>query len=331
MVLRDVDLWVRRGERIGIIGVNGAGKTTLLRMLAGELAPDAGAVRLGHKVKVGHFAQHHADALSGSRTILEEVAARNPRASATAVRTLLGTFLFSDEDVEKPVGVLSGGERARVALARMLIDPGNLLLLDEPTNHLDLESSESLAESLTTFDGTVVFVSHNRSFVRKLATRIWDVADGRVVIYPGTLDDYLDRHRGEADTSSDAKPTPEPGSTQVQPKPGPAVASPPVRTREDRQAKKREEARRRAERAKAVGPLEREAAELEARIEALEATQRERNLQLADPALYDDPPRRERVLGEYQRDAAELSELTERWELAQARLEAALSELDPVD
>jgi ATP-binding cassette, subfamily F, member 3 len=329
-VLSGVDLWVRRGERVGIIGVNGAGKTTLLRLIAGELQSDAGAVRLGHKVKVGHFAQHHADALDGRRTVFDEISARNPRASATSVRTLLGTFLFSDEDVDKPIGVLSGGERARVALARMLVDPGNLLLLDEPTNHLDLDSSESLAESLTTYDGTVVFVSHNRSFVRKLATRIWDVADGRVEIYPGSLDDYLDRHRGDsadATTASSGRPvevradhaTP---ATQAMP-----VSAPVVRTRGEKQAKKREEARRRAERAKVVGPLEREAAQVEAKIEALEATQRERNLLLADPALYDDPPRRERVLGEYQRDAAALAELTERWELAQSRLEAALEEL----
>jgi ATP-binding cassette, subfamily F, member 3 len=329
-VLNGVDLWVRRGERVGIIGVNGAGKTTLLRLIAGELQADAGAVRLGHKVKVGHFAQHHADALDGRRTIFEEVSARNPRASETAVRTLLGTFLFSDEDVDKPVGVLSGGERARVALARMLIDPGNLLLLDEPTNHLDLESSESLAESLTTFDGTVVFVSHNRSFVRKLATRIWDVSGGRVEIYPGTLDDYLDRHRGEPGNAL-GEPAAEPEVEVRESKATSTALAAPVRSRSEKQARKREEARRRAERAKLVGPLQKEAAALEAKIEALEAAQRKRNLLLADPELYDDPPRRERVLGEYQQDAAAVAELTERWELVSARLEATLVELNEAD
>src|SRR5690606_4982747 len=150
----------------------GAGKTTLLRTIAGELQADAGAITFGNKIKVGYYAQHHADALSSDRTVFEEVAAVDPSAGQTRVRTILGAFLFSGDDVDKPIRVLSGGERARVALAKLLLKPGNLLLMDEPTNHLDLESSESLAESLKTYDGTLLFVSHNRSFVRALATRI---------------------------------------------------------------------------------------------------------------------------------------------------------------
>src|SRR5690606_37034862 len=130
----------QRGEKIGIIGKNGAGKTTLLKMIAGELPADGGTIGLGHKVKVGYYAQHHADTLQSGRTVFEEVAAANPRAGATRVRTLLGSFLFNEEDVDKPIDVLSGGERARVALAKILIDPGNVLLMDEPTNHLDLVS-----------------------------------------------------------------------------------------------------------------------------------------------------------------------------------------------
>src|SRR5690606_37509594 len=149
------------GDKIGIIGINGAGKTTLLRMIAGEIPLDAGELELGHKVTPGYYAQHHAESLHRELTVFEEVAQQDPHAGQTRVRTILGAFLYSGDDVDKKIGVLSGGERARVALAKVLVKPGNLLLMDEPTNHLDLESSESLAESLATYDGTLLFVSHN--------------------------------------------------------------------------------------------------------------------------------------------------------------------------
>jgi ATP-binding cassette, subfamily F, member 3 len=367
VVFPGIDLRVQRGEKIGIIGKNGAGKTTLLKLLAGELRPDAGTIKLGNNVKVGYYAQHHAETLQASRTVFEEVAAANPRASATRVRTLLGSFLFHEEDVDKPVNVLSGGERARVALARILIDPGNVLLMDEPTNHLDLDSSEALAEALTTFDGSLVFVSHNRSFIRTLATRIFDVADGRVETYPGTLDEYIDRHRdperakaaaaeaeaaarqGKARPGAAGKPAVRPaseaapgpagarrGKGEVAPPKGKVEAPPPKgdpfaeipgETREQRRARRREEAERRAERSKALGPLERRIKAMEARIEELEAKQRERNLALADPTVYADATRRDTLLSEYQRDSAELGELAEAWELAQAELDEARTAL----
>src|SRR5690606_35074708 len=171
-------------------------------------------------------------------------------------RTLLGAFLFSDDDVDKPIKVLSGGERARVALAKLLVDPGNLVLMDEPTNHLDLESAESLAESLTTYDGTLLFVSHNRSFVRRLATRIWNVEDGKVETYPGTLDEYIDHHAGRM-PSSGAPPDPD-GRSQPSVRPSAERRQAPAASREtrpsaserpigqkERRARKREEAERR--------------------------------------------------------------------------------------
>ncbi len=345
VVFPGIDLRVQRGEKIGIIGKNGAGKTTLLKMIAGELPADAGEIALGNKVKVGYYAQHHAESLQSGRTVLEEVAAANPRAGVTRVRTLLGSFLFHEEDVDKPVDVLSGGERARVALAKILIDPGNVLLMDEPTNHLDLDSSEALAAALTTFDGSLVFVSHNRSFIRTLATRIWDVGDGRVETYPGTLDEYIERHRdptkveaaraeaspGPAGARGSAKPAPvakvaAKGAAKpaAKPAPKPALEVPgSAESREQRRNRKREEAQRRSERAKAIGPLERRIKTMEARIEALEAQQRERNLALADVAVYADAKRRDTLLTEYQRDSAELGELAEAWELAQAELDEA--------
>ena len=341
VVLEGVDLSVRRGEKIGIIGVNGAGKTTLLRTIAGELQADGGAITFGNKVKVGYYAQHHADALRGDRTIFEEVSAEDPSAGQTRVRTILGAFLFTGDDVDKPIRVLSGGERARVALAKLLIKPGNLLLMDEPTNHLDLESSESLAESLKTYDGTLMFVSHNRSFVRALATRIWDVADGKVETYPGTLDEYLDSSRRRRDGEPEPARAPEralqarAAAQAPDPKarnqgtgsPGKvAKASPEPQQHRGKEARRRE-AELRAERNKVVGPLRKKVTAMEAEIAALEAEQRRRSALLADPATYADSARRNELLTGYQKDATALEELTARWEVAQAELEGLEAEL----
>ncbi|MBZ5709093.1 ABC-F family ATP-binding cassette domain-containing protein [Nannocystis pusilla] len=335
VVLDGVDLSVRRGEKIGIIGVNGAGKTTLLRTIAGELQPDGGTITFGNKIKVGYYAQHHADALRSERTVFEEVAAVDPGAGQTRVRTILGAFLFSGDDVEKPIRVLSGGERARVALAKLLLKPGNLLLMDEPTNHLDLESSESLAESLKTYDGTLLFVSHNRSFVRALATRIWDVEGGKVETYPGTLDEYMDssRRRREGESTPTRAPAPAralehaPKGRSEQTGRNDKVqtdrADPPKPGREAR----RREAERRSERNRLLGPLRKRVAAMEGEIAALETEQRRRSALLADPATYADNARRSELLDGYRRDATALEELTARWEVAQAELEGMEAEV----
>ncbi|MFL5302936.1 MAG: ABC-F family ATP-binding cassette domain-containing protein, partial [Anaeromyxobacteraceae bacterium] len=183
VVYKDLTSGVQRGERVAIIGANGAGKTTLLRIVAGELAADRGTVTLGHNVVPGYYAQHHFErgeggdtfgSLSPGRTILDTLWDVVPEAGESYVRSVAGGFLFSGDDVEKRIGVLSGGERARVALARILLTRSNLLLLDEPTNHLDLTSSEALIEALKGYEGTMLFVSHNRSFVNGLATRVWE-------------------------------------------------------------------------------------------------------------------------------------------------------------
>ncbi len=336
VVLEGVDLVVRRGEKIGIIGVNGAGKTTLLRAIAGEIPVEGGTISFGNRVKVGYYAQHHADTLHGDRTLFEEVAAQDGAASQTRVRSVLGAFLFSGDDVDKKIRVLSGGERARVALARLLVKPGNVMLMDEPTNHLDLDSSESLAESLRTYDGTLLFVSHNRSFVRKLATRIWDVSGGKVETYPGTLDEYMESMRRRRDGESEVKGekalqaarpvhvTAVPGPGNRSAKTGPVVqAAAPARGKEDR----RREAELRNERNKVLGPMRKKVAEMEARIAGLEAQQKLRSTALADPATYADDKLRAKLLSEYQKDADALEQLTGRWETSVAELEAAEAEL----
>ncbi|MEM9730184.1 MAG: ABC-F family ATP-binding cassette domain-containing protein, partial [Myxococcota bacterium] len=184
-VFGDVTLAVERGDRIAIVGPNGAGKTTLLRVLADEIQPTGGRVHLPGLSEVRYFAQHHADALNLKHTVFEEVMRSSDGSSAERVRSVLGALLFDERAIDKRVSVLSGGERARVALAKILVHPGNVLLMDEPTNHLDLETTEALTDALDTYDGTLLFVSHNRAFIRKLATRLWVVHSGGVESYPG--------------------------------------------------------------------------------------------------------------------------------------------------
>ncbi len=190
-VFSSANLIARRGDRVAIIGPNGAGKTTLLRIISGELKATEGSVKLGHNVCAGYYAQHVAETLDRASSVFDEVWRNSVLDDLSQVRSVLGTFLFSGEDVDKRIAVLSGGEKARVALARLMVNPGNLLLMDEPTNHLDLESSEALAVALDSYDGTLVFVSHNRSFIERLATRIWHVHDGCVEEFPGNFEQFL--------------------------------------------------------------------------------------------------------------------------------------------
>ncbi len=328
VVFPDLSLTVRRGEKIGIIGVNGAGKTTLLRMIAGELPYDAGTIKIGNGVKTGYYAQHHADTLDMGSTVFDVVQRASMTTPASRVRSILGAFLFSGDDVDKPCKVLSGGERARVALARLLVDPGSLMLMDEPTNHLDLDSSESLAASLTSYDGTLVFVSHNRSLIRTLATKIWNVEGGTVEEYPGTLDEYL---YSCAQRRKDVVVTGGPAINAGAGTSGRAAAVAPVTapvSREDAKERKRREAEARNKRSKVLGPLEKSVAQLEERIAELEGAQARRSSELSDPAVYADDARRRTLLGEYQAAQEKLEELTGRWEAAASDLEAARARLD---
>lgn len=304
VVYEGLDAQVLRGQRIAVVGLNGAGKTTLLRLLAGEMTPDAGAVTLGHNVVLGYYAQHHADTLDKRRTILEEMMALVPDKPQAYVRGVLGAFLFSGDDVDKRIGVLSGGERARVALARLLLKPANLLVMDEPTNHLDLDSAEALIEALEGYQGTLVFVSHNRSFLNSLATHVWDVRERRVVPYPGNLDEYLAHLELEAAAREE-------GRAAVD-----AAKAPSEKER------KRAEAEARQARSQRTAPLKKEIALLEARIAELEAVQQEREARLADAAFAADYAKARPVMEAHQADARALEAALARWEEAQAELES---------
>ncbi|HUJ60183.1 MAG TPA: ABC-F family ATP-binding cassette domain-containing protein [Kofleriaceae bacterium] len=192
VVHRDLTLTVRRTERWAVMGENGAGKSTLLKMIAGALAPDAGSAMLGASVTLGYYAQHVMDGLVGERAVVDELAAHAPLANQGTLRNLLGMFGFHDDDVFKPVHVLSGGERARVALAKLLYDAPNLLVLDEPTNHLDIATKRALVGALAHYEGTLVFVSHDRQFLSALATRVLELAIGGAPrIYGGSYDEYV--------------------------------------------------------------------------------------------------------------------------------------------
>jgi ATPase subunit of ABC transporter with duplicated ATPase domains len=197
------DLSIRRGERWSIMGRNGAGKTTLLKMIAGVLAPDAGEVVLGASLKLGYFAQQSLQVLDARLTVWQQIEQDFPHESTGVLRTLLGAFQFSGDEIEKPIRALSGGERTRLVIARMLFDPSNFLVLDEPTNHLDLTTKDMLIEALGDFEGTMMFVSHDRSFLRGLSNRVLELGgetgtDVKPLVYPGSYVDYVARTGHEA-------------------------------------------------------------------------------------------------------------------------------------
>jgi ATP-binding cassette subfamily F protein 3 len=195
-VFHDVSFMIERGDRIALVGVNGAGKSTLIKLLAGTEPLSAGDFRLGHNVLADYFAQDQYKELDPEARILDDLGALSPRSTETELRSLLGCFLFSADDVFKKIGVLSGGERGRYALLRLLLHPANFLLLDEPTNHLDLRAKDVLLTALMEYTGTVVFVSHDRYFIDKLATRVFEVGGGNVEIFSGNYEDYLWRKQG---------------------------------------------------------------------------------------------------------------------------------------
>ncbi len=198
-VFKDVNFTIERGDRIALVGVNGAGKSTLIRLLAAQESPTSGALNFGHNVEPDYFAQDQYKALDPNRRMLEDLSDAAPSLPQTEVRSLLGCFLFSEDDVFKPLGVLSGGERNRYALAKLLVHPSNFLLLDEPTNHLDLRAKDVLLEALSKFEGTIVFVSHDRYFIEKLATRVYEIGAGAVSVFPGNYEDYLWRKQRDGD------------------------------------------------------------------------------------------------------------------------------------
>ncbi len=310
-VFNNVDLRVRAQSRIGIVGINGAGKTTLLKVLAQELQPTSGRVHYGANVNIAYYAQHHAEALHETNTVLEEIAAVAKDKTSTALRGLLGSLLFSGDDVDKRIAVLSGGERARVALAKMLLSGANVLLMDEPTNHLDIYASEHLAAALASFDGTLLFVSHNRSFQRNLATSIWNVQDSQVEVFPGTFDEYTTSAIRTLEIFGER------ARTESAKKAGDGL------TRKER---KRREAELRQFKSKVLGPKKKMLNALEERIAALEEEQTERSAQLSDADVYADTTLRDSLLSSFEEAKSTLERLNDNWEDVAEEVEKAEAE-----
>ncbi len=338
VVYAGVDVAVERGERLALVGDNGAGKSTLLKILAGVLAFDRGERMLGSHVAVHYYAQHQLDALDPTRTVLEELEAVAPESSHTRLRTILGAFLFSGDSVEKRVSVLSGGEKARLALARMLVRPAALLCLDEPTNHLDLASREVLESALAEFPGTIVFISHDRYFINRIATVVVEVARGALTPYPGSYDDFLDaKARGVVPSLSrapeprhapglpEAKVAPAPSrggrdraratddrSSRETAQPGPPVGEagrPVVRLVKKKPSAEVKELRRRVE-------------EVERRIQRLEARMAEIGAALSDPRIYLHGDRVRAVSSERKTAEEEMAGLMREWEALSTALSA---------
>src|SRR5579863_4253550 len=224
-VFRDVSFMIERGDRIALVGVNGAGKSTLIKLLAGSEPLTAGEFRLGHNVDPDYFAQDQYKELDPDARILDDLGDLSPSSTQTELRGLLGCFLFSEDDVFKRLGVLSGGERGRYALLRLLLHPANFLLLDEPTNHLDMRAKDVLLGALMEYTGTVVFVSHDRYFIDNLATRVFEIGDGKVEIFPGNYEDYLWRKQGGDKTAPTLDDVPGKKTTKSSGAPLPAAVA----------------------------------------------------------------------------------------------------------
>ena len=316
VLYKDLRLTILRGDRIAIIGPNGCGKTTLLKMIAGEMLPDSGEISLGHEVDIAYFAQHHSDMLDPGKTVVEEVYKAVPEATIGFVRSVCGAFLFSGADVDKRINVLSGGERARVSLARLLVKPGNFMLMDEPTNHLDIQSSETLIDALKDYSGTLLFVSHNQSFVNSLATKIWDVVEQGIVEYPGSLNEYfLSIQEKEKNTveSKAHKSTHDDEKVCLEKTAG--------KKREDIKREKRENAEKRQRIHNSVKPIRDNLTRLEDRIAKMEARQKEVEKNLADPDIFRDQERSVPLLAEYKNLREKLDGCFLEWEELQEELE----------
>lgn len=311
IIYHGLDLEVRRGDRLALVGVNGAGKSTLLKLLAGTVQANEGKRVEGHNVDVYYFAQHQLDILDAGKNVLEEMeSGMPPLTPMTRIRGILGAFLFSQDSVEKSVSVLSGGEKSRLVLAKMLGSPANLLLLDEPTNHLDLASRDMLESALAHFEGTIVFISHDRYFVNTIATKIVDVQPGGSVhIYPGNFDAYTWRmqqqaQEQEAQNKQPTKAASAPKAAMPKAHAAPAALDPlDTRSHAERKADRREEAKRR----KAQQTLEDAIAAAETRLKSIDGL-------LCDPDVYADGPRSAALMSERDDLDANLASKMAEWE-----------------
>ncbi|MGW8193783.1 MAG: ABC-F family ATP-binding cassette domain-containing protein [Desulforhopalus sp.] len=318
-VFSKVDVLFNRGDKVAVVGVNGAGKSTFLKILAGLVDCDSGRIRTGTNVKLSYFGQHQAQELSPELTVLETMALCGEEMTTTQVRSLLGTFLFRGDDVDKKVSVLSGGEKSRLALAKMIGSPANCMLLDEPTNHLDMSSQDVLQEAMAQYDGTIVVVSHNRYFLDSFVNRVLEVKGGSITVYEGNVAEYLDKQEKlQAQVKLRESSAAQTGGGRNKKS---------ADTQEGRKERKRQEALLRQERSRRAGPLLKQVAEAEKQVEHLENQKEELEALMADPELYSDEARWAKTSKEYNDCKRRLERWYERWEKAQEKIDAIDAEL----
>jgi ATP-binding cassette, subfamily F, member 3 len=322
VVYGDLDFSVERGQRIALVGENGAGKSTLLKMLAGVLSFEKGTRTAGHGVTLHYFAQHQADTLNSEHTILESLTEVSNQAETNFLRGIAGAFLFSGPDQKKPIKALSGGERNRVALARMLIEPANTLLLDEPTNHLDPASVDVLTDAMTDFPGTIVFISHDPTFLNRVATRVVEIDNGHARNYFGDYEYYLWKRAQELESikgnQEDLEPAQKGSAAAKEKSASPSTPAP------------RSAAADRRDMSKAHARLEKQIVKAEADIAEMESRLKARDQELANPVLYADHDRWHALQLEYARWKADLDRLTARWSALSEELETVKQKLQAV-
>jgi len=313
VVYSGMDFKAERGQRIVLVGPNGAGKSTLLKILAGVLVPQQGVRTLGHNIKAGYYSQYRVEMLDPQRSVLEEGLDTPSRVTEQFVRTLLGSFLFRGDDVFKKVDVLSGGEKSRLALVKLLLDPPNLLLMDEPTTHLDMASIDALVYALSQYEGTLIFISHDVYFIRALGNLVVHVNAGKLTHYAGDYQYYLDKTKAVS-----ARAALTVGGTGMGGSAPKAAAAP--RPQVDRKEQKRLEAQQRQARSGERKAAQQKVHELEKEIQKLEARQKELTAELEAPATYDKPGR----AGQLNRELSDLQHrlevLTPEWEAAEGKL-----------
>ncbi len=329
-VFKEVTLDLQRGDKLAVVGVNGAGKTTLLKIMAG-LEPAEGEIRLGHNVILTYFGQHQAQELAGSLSVLDTVYHAAKNMTVTKVRSLLGAFLFTGDEVDKKVQVLSGGEKSRVALARMLVKPANLMLLDEPTNHLDITSQEVLQEAMAQYEGTIIVVSHNRFFANSFVNKVLEIRDNKATLYEGNIDDYqatrkrmeeeAGEKKGAKKRNKGSKKLSNAAQTKSKAKKQEKAKKPEAVDGLSRKEQRKKEAQVRQQLASQLKPLKNKVKESEKQIAQLEKRKEELETLMADPELYADQKQWSKTSKEYKEVEHHLERQYDTWEQAQGKIE----------